>query len=135
MKLKYPRIKEIIEKEEELRDKVLKLTDEERKTYYKSLSDEIKDPDTYAVLNYFFTLGLHHLYVGKIKAFLQELLIILISLVLIFSQCQYAIYTGFVIFSCVSAYQIFQLFLSQRIIRHLNFEKSQKKYDEIINKR
>ena len=50
-----------------LRDSANKveLTDEQRKEYYDRFRREVRDPDTYAVLNYFFLAGLHHMYLGN----------------------------------------------------------------------
>ena len=50
---------------EELRGRINALEASQRKTYYERFKRELKDPDTYAVLNYFFLAGLHHMYLGK----------------------------------------------------------------------
>ncbi len=51
--------------QEELRGRINALEAPARKTYYERFKQELKDPDTYAVLNYFFLAGLHHIYLGK----------------------------------------------------------------------
>jgi TM2 domain-containing membrane protein YozV len=51
--------------EEQIRLRVRKLDDPQRKIYYAQFKREMKDPDTYAVLNYFFLTGLHHMYLGQ----------------------------------------------------------------------
>ena len=50
---------------EELRGRINALEASQRKAYYERFKRELKDPDTYAVLNYFFLAGLHHMYLGK----------------------------------------------------------------------
>lgn len=50
---------------EELRGRINALEASQRKAFYARFKQELKDPDTYAVLNYFFLAGLHHMYLGK----------------------------------------------------------------------
>ena len=57
---------EEIEKEENnLRNKIQELSDDNRKIFYSKIEKEIKDPDTYAVLNWLFIAGIHHYYLKK----------------------------------------------------------------------
>ena len=56
---------EVEQKEDELRSEISALIEEHRKSFYKSFSNNIKDADTYAVLNFFFITGLHHFYLGN----------------------------------------------------------------------
>ena len=56
---------EVEQKEDELRSEISALNEEHRKSFYKSFSNNLKDPDTYAVLNFFFITGLHHFYLGN----------------------------------------------------------------------
>lgn len=51
--------------EERIRLAVRELTDEQRKIYYRLVEGEIRDPDTYAALNYLFLAGLHHFYLSR----------------------------------------------------------------------
>ena len=53
---------EVEEKEDKLRLSVRELEDSDRMNFHKALSDRMKDPDTYAVLNFFFITGIHHFY-------------------------------------------------------------------------
>jgi len=52
--------------EEALRLQVRQLDDPQRKQFYHQFNQQMKDPDTYAVLNYLFLAGLHHFYLGKV---------------------------------------------------------------------
>ena len=51
--------------EEALRSEINHLPDELRAQFYNEVKNKIKDPDTYAALNWFFICGLHHFYLGK----------------------------------------------------------------------
>lgn len=51
--------------EEKLRTAVRELSAEGRTEYYKLCNEALKDPDTYAALNWFFLGGLHHFYLKK----------------------------------------------------------------------
>ena len=52
-------------KEEQLRTLVADLTPEQRKRFYVEQTKQLKDPDTYAALNWLFLGGFHHLYLRK----------------------------------------------------------------------
>ena len=58
-------LKELEQEEDRLRSEVTKLESEQRKYYYGIESKKIRDPDTYATLNYIIIGGLHHFYLGK----------------------------------------------------------------------
>jgi len=54
--------KELEKEEEILRNKV---SSSNITNFYSNIQDKIKDPDTYAVLNWLFISGLHHFYLKK----------------------------------------------------------------------
>ena len=56
---------ELSAEEDVLRAQVTALIPEQRKLYYRTEKHRIKDPDTYATLNYFVVGGLHHFYLGN----------------------------------------------------------------------
>lgn len=56
---------EVSREEERIRELVRNLSDLDRIQFYKRIRGRIKDPDTYATLNYFFIAGLHHFYLGR----------------------------------------------------------------------
>ena len=56
---------ELSAEEDVLRGQVTALTPEQRKLYFQFEKLRIKDPDTYATLNYFLAGGLHHFYLGN----------------------------------------------------------------------
>lgn len=53
------------QQEDALRSQVTRLEPSQRQYYYDIESQRIKDPDTYAALNYIIVGGLHHFYLGK----------------------------------------------------------------------
>jgi TM2 domain-containing membrane protein YozV len=58
-------INELKIEEERLRADISKLSLVDKKLYYQIEQQLIKDPDTYAVLNWFLPAGIHHFYLGK----------------------------------------------------------------------
>jgi hypothetical protein len=51
--------------EDRLRAAAARLPDSERAAFYREARRRFRDPDTYAVLNWFFMVGLHHFYLGR----------------------------------------------------------------------
>jgi len=75
--------KEAVQAQEEvLRLHIRELPDEKRKLFYAMAKKELKDPDTFAVLNYLFITGLHHFYLRKWLRGALNLLAIFLALVL-----------------------------------------------------
>ena len=124
---------DIEQKEELLADKVRILDGEQKRKYYEQQVKRIKDPDTYASLNYCLILGLHHLYLGKLNTFLVETGILIIAILLAISEiCVFGI-IGMLAILTIVGYQLIQLFFSQRIVRYFNYEQSCAIYNEIID--
>jgi len=48
-----------------LRKKVFELSEDDRRSFYRLTKNRIKDADTYAILNWFFIMGLHHFYLRQ----------------------------------------------------------------------
>ncbi|AWL11143.1 hypothetical protein HMF8227_00647 [Saliniradius amylolyticus] len=108
---------ELEQEEEALRTQVADLPQAERKAYYHQLDEQLKDPDTYAVLNYFFVAGLHHFYLGKTGRGVLNLVVMAIGLLLIES-------VGIALILLVIVIELPQLFRSQRIVREYNLSLS-----------
>ncbi|QMV15979.1 hypothetical protein [Vibrio spartinae] len=119
-------------REEQLREQINALSDAERKTFYHEQSKLIKDPDNYAVLNYFFLGGVHHLYLGRYKRFFAELILLIIA---ILSFILGGNGLGIVILIALCGYELPQLFLSQKIVRQYNEAISRELYEQIANTR
>lgn len=130
MILNLPKEKELERKEEELRERVLKLPEDRRKAYYEELEEETRDPDTYAALNYAFLLGFHHIYARNIKFFLIEFLALVLFITLLVNQNESISNVGLAGIFIVATYQLIQLFLSQRIVRNLNYISAIKIYSK-----
>ncbi|MCF2859128.1 TM2 domain-containing protein [Pseudoalteromonas sp. SMS1] len=103
------------EQEEALRADISSLTPDARKQYYQLEEQLVKDPDTYAVLNYFFAAGLHHFYLGKIARGILNAVLMLIGLI------TFAI-GGWVLIILVIVIELPQLFKSQKIVRKHNID-------------
>jgi hypothetical protein len=115
------------EKEDLLRQEVNKLSDDKKKAYYKALSHSLKDPDTYASINYFFIGGFHHFYLGKYKIFAIEFTLLVMSILGFIFVHQYAIY----LILLIAVYELPQLFFSQKIARQYNYDLSLQLYNDL----
>jgi len=125
--LKQP---EVDAREEELRLQVRELPDEKRKTFYERAEKELKDPDTFAVLNYLFIAGLHHFYLGRWLRGLINLAV--------FSAGIYLIYldqwkNGLIVIGIITVLELYALFRSQIIVKHYNNRISTAILDSIEN--
>ncbi|CAM3770181.1 hypothetical protein VA7868_03437 [Vibrio aerogenes CECT 7868] len=113
---------ELEAKEEQLRQQVNASAEEIRKAFFREQADQIKDPDTYAVLNYMFIGGFHHLYLGRYKLFAMDISLTIIAMLMFFVFDHDRTGAGIVIFLC--CFELPQLFLSQKIARQRNYEIS-----------
>ena len=123
--------KEIVsEQQEQIRRQVRELSDEKRKLYYRIFEKRVKDPDTYATLNYIFIAGLHHFYIGKwqlgllnITAFGGGIALIVAGFVEI----------GIAAIIGIALFELYELFRSQVIIQAHNNQISLTVLTEIQN--
>ncbi|NTS77635.1 TM2 domain-containing protein [Catenovulum sp. SM1970] len=113
--------------EEQLRQEIAKLPDEQKQYYYQQEKLKVKDPDTYAVLNWFVVVGLHHFYLGKFGR--GAINIVLILLGLAFLELG-----GWIVLILVFLLELPQLFFSQRIVYRYNNQVMASILDEIHNK-
>ena len=122
------------EQEESLRTLVRGLEESDRKFFFKRFSEQYKDPDTYAVLNFFFVGGLHHFYLKKhIRGFIN-LSLSLSGILFMFaapfqdnndSQAG-AFGAGILILALITLIEIPNLFRSQTIAKDYNNRLSRK---------
>ncbi|WP_165855837.1 TM2 domain-containing protein [Marinobacter sp. JSM 1782161] len=103
--------------EERLRNLAGKLPDESRKALFGELRGQIKDPDTYAVLNWFFPIGIHHLYLRRWFSALADIGLIAIGIVLLVLDF---LWVGVILIGVVSAWELWALFRSQIIVQDWN---------------
>lgn len=106
---------DVAAEEEEIRREVRDLPDELRQRYFKLIEKKLRDPDTYAVLNWLF-VGLHHMYLGRwLRGFLNIFLIIVAIMTI-------PIGVGLFILFAVLLAELIQLFRSQTIVADYNNE-------------
>ena len=87
-----PSLEKIEEREENIRERIKNISGDQRVLYYNEVSKRIKDPDTYATLNYFFLVGVHHFYLGK---WIRGSLNIYFFVIILHSLCNYFTYSLF----------------------------------------
>ena len=105
------------EHEEDIRERVRELPDELRKQYFSQFKREMKDPDTYATLNWFFVAGLHHMYLGDYARGGTTLVAMAISIFLLFTSLMpLAIF----IIAAILVVELMALFRSQTVVADHN---------------
>ncbi|WP_121626932.1 TM2 domain-containing protein [Poseidonibacter antarcticus] len=109
-----------VKKEEELlRNKILLLSDENRKVFYENVEKQIKDPDTYAALNFLFLTGIHHFYLQKWLKGTINLSLFVFGLILLFGST-FSYGFGLGILLAVFILELNELFRSQIIVQDYN---------------
>ena len=110
--------------ENQLREQIAQLSSEQKKHYYVLESKQVKDPDTYAALNWAFLAGLHHCYLGKWLWGLLDLSLMLFGVLLFFITDNALIGLGVLFF--VFIIELPQLLNSQNIIYQYNNQVMQR---------
>ncbi len=103
--------------EEALRLQVRQLDDPQRKQFYHQFNQQMKDPDTYAVLNYLFLAGLHHFYLGKMSRGWLNLLVFGVGLLLIVVGLGWV---GAALIVLISVIELKALFQSETVVTDHN---------------
>ena len=124
---------ELEAEENRLRDVVLELGDAQRKEYYRRSKKNLKDPDTYATLNWFLILGLHHLYLGKWVHAGINMTAFALGVILLFGG-GYATAVGIILLVAFSVMELWELFRSQIIVRRYNIEITKRILDNLGNR-
>lgn len=119
------------EQQEQLRRQVRELPDEQRASYYRLSEKVIKDPDTYATLNYIFIAGLHHFYLGKWGLGLLNILVFWGGVALIWFGW---IEVGVALLIGISVFELYELFRSQAIVLDHNNKAGQKVLKDILSR-
>jgi len=110
--------KEAVDREEEaIREAVNRLPDNQRKWVYAEAEKAIKDPDTYAVLNYLFLAGLHHFYLGRWGRGLVNLTVFLAGLLCLILG---GVLLGILLIVGITVVELYALFRSQTIVQQFN---------------
>ena len=103
--------------EEDIRLRVRELDDTARKAYYEQFGQDMKDPDTYAILNYFFLTGLHHMYLGDFTRGAINLSILIAGIGLMLTG--FSLFGGLAI-GFIIAVELMALFRSQVVVANHN---------------
>ena len=111
---------QVEQQEEILRSQIGELDKQTRKKFYTLYSTLLKDPDTYAVLNFFFLTGLHHFYLKNLLKGSLNLSGFLVGLILIFGDSDNGLVTGFSFICLIILIEMPALFRSQIIVKHYN---------------
>lgn len=117
--------------EEAIRIRVRALSDEQRLTFFSQTEKSLKDPDTYAALNFFFIAGLHHFYLGRNVRGTINAGIFLLGVITIIAGF-YLI--GSLIILAISVTELSALFQAQRIVQAYNNDVMEKIYQELTQK-
>lgn len=115
------------EQQDQIRRQIREMSDEQRRTFYTLSEKKIKDPDTYATLNYIFIAGLHHFYLGKWSLGLMNIAIFWGGVAALFLKY---IELGIALIVGIAIFELFELFKSQAIVQNYNNLVNQ----EILNK-
>lgn len=110
--------REAVEREEEaLRAAIAKLPDAKRAALYRAAEKELRDPDTYATLNYLLVSGLHHFYLGEWLRGALELGGAVAGIVLLFTEYWLV---GLFLLLGIAVAELYALFRSQVIVQDHN---------------
>ena len=110
-------LRDLKQEEESLRNEISQLTDEQRKGVYQYLDIHLKNPDTYAALNYFFICGLHHYYLKKWLRGTINIVIMVAGILLLLTPLSLL---GFILIIGIFLVEIPQLFQAQKIVYQYN---------------
>ena len=111
------RQQDIDDEEERLREIAGALPGEQRRAFYREVSRELRDPDTYAALNWFFLVGLHHFYLHRWVRGAVNLGVFLLGVGLLFAQ---QFFDGIALIVLISVLELWALFRSQIIVQDWN---------------
>ncbi|SEM91363.1 TM2 domain-containing protein [Nitrosomonas marina] len=122
---------DVLDEEERLRKCVRDLPDDKRLAFHQQTEKQLKDPDTYATLNYIFIAGLHHFYLGKWIRGLLNISIFVTGIFMLFTPLALI---GILIMVLVSVIELYALFRSQVIVQAHNNAVMEKIYRKITKK-
>ncbi len=121
--------KEAVDADEEaIRLRVRELPDDCRREYHERLRRELKDPDTYATLNYFFLTGIHHMYLDKYLRGVLNLVVLLVGILCIVAAVPFL---GVLIIGFILTVELMALFRSQVVVADHNNQVMQRILDDI----
>lgn len=107
----------IQEDEERIRRWVRELPDGKRWQFFQQTEQALKDPDTYAALNYLFIAGLHHFYLGKWLRGAINLSVFTVGAILLFTNFTSI---GLLLLIGITVIELKDLFYSQLVVQDYN---------------
>jgi TM2 domain-containing membrane protein YozV len=114
--------------EERIRKMVRELADDKRSRFFREVEKQLKDPDTYATLNFLFIAGLHHFYLGKwVRGFIN-LGIFLTGMLMLFTSLAGV---GLLLLIVITAVELKALFQSQTVVQDYNNGVMERIYREV----
>ena len=112
------RTKQAIQEEEErIRKLVRELPDDKRLQFFQQVEKDLKDPDTYATLNFLFIAGLHHFYLGTWFRGLVNFSIFLLGGILLFTP---VVILGVFLLLAITIVELMALFNAQIVVQEYN---------------
>jgi len=122
--------KELVQAQEEnIRNKVRGLPDEARLAFFSASELELKDPDTYATLNYIFIAGLHHFYLGKWRYGLVNITLFWAGIAIFFL---YSAGLGAMLVVGVTLLELYEMFQAQLMVQHHNNGVMEAIYNDLV---
>lgn len=121
--------------EESIRLAIRQLPDEIRAQVFTEVGTRLRDPDTYAVLNWALVTGLHHFYLGKYVRGISELTAFLLGIYMIFRggtevDGHVLMFVGIAIVAVLIVVELMELFRAQIVVQDFNNRVSR----EILDK-
>jgi hypothetical protein len=117
------------EDEERIRKLVRELPDDRKLIFFKEAAKSLKDPDTYAALNFLFVAGLHHFYLGKwIRGFINFFIFLLGVITLLTGQ----VGMGIFLLLAITVIELKALFNSQILIQAYNNDVMETTYHAVV---
>lgn len=113
------------QEEEAIRLAIREFPDETRARIYADITASLRDPDTYAVLNYSLVAGLHHFYLGKYLRGVLEFAGFLLGVYLIYRGGVEAgghmiMYFGIALVAVLIVVELMELFRAQIVVQDYN---------------
>lgn len=114
--------------EERIRRKVRELPNDKRSLFFTEAERQLKDPDTYATLNFLFIAGLHHFYLGKWMRGFFNLGIFLTGFMMLFTSL---FGVGLLLLIAITGVELKALFQSQTVVQDYNNSVMERIYREV----
>ncbi|WP_220719208.1 TM2 domain-containing protein [Agarivorans litoreus] len=119
---------QVEQQQEQLREQIALLPQNQRKRFYQLWQKQVKDPDSYAVLNYLLLAGLHHFYLGK---WLRGAVNLVISILAILLVALGAGLLGLCLLVAITMVELPALFRSELIVLDYNNQQMQRLLEQV----